>query len=340
MRNLNIGLLVSITLAFMFAGCAVTPSPTHPWVDKIVRVADQVEMSESDMHNLMTSADVVYLGEIHDNPWHHELQLEILQRLVAADIHPAIGFEFFNSGQTGDLMSFSTSVTHGSNSDKLSAKAERQLRNRLGWGKQRDDEWQFYFPIIDYAKQNSLAVFGTDLPAGIRRRITRKGISELSPVEQRLIVDTGFHNDAYRTLMQEGFVESHCGWNDPVLLDNLYETWLARNDSMATAITDMLASTSDRPIVMIVGAGHTKYNMGIYDRVAALMPSARQVNIAFKSVQDVLKPMADYFQTETVQDVVFANAHEYFWFTPALEREDPCVKFKHQLKKPPPVQGE
>ncbi len=59
--------------------------------------------------------------------------------------------------------------------------------------------------------KNSLAVFGTDLPAGIRRRITRMGISKLSPVEQRLIVDTGFHNDAYRTLMQEGFVESHCG---------------------------------------------------------------------------------------------------------------------------------
>ncbi len=91
---------------------------------------------------------------------------------------------------------------------------------------------------------------------------------------------------------------------------------------------------------MIVGAGHTKYNMGIYDRVAALMPSVHQVNIAFKPVQDVLKPMVDYFQTETVQDVVFANAHEYFWFTPALEREDPCVEFKHQLKKPPPVQGE
>lgn len=324
----------------MISGCVVTPSPTHPLIDKIVRVADQTELSKTDIYESIASADVVYLGEIHDNPWHHELQLDVVRHLTESGAQPAIGFEFFNTGQTSDLMSFTAPLTHTNKSSKSLTKAEQRLRRQLGWGKQREDEWAAYFPIIDYAKQNSLAVFGTDLPAGIRRRITRIGISELSPVEQRLIVDTGFSNEAYRTLMQKRFVQGHCGWNDPKLLDNLYKTWLARNDSMATAITDMLASTTDRPVVMIVGAGHTMYNMGIVERVAALMPSARQMNIAFKPVQDLSNSLTDYLQAEEVEGSVFSPNHEYFWFTPALEREDPCAKFKHQLKQPPTVQGE
>ena len=331
---------VSCVFALMISACVVTPSPKHPLIDKIVRATDQTDVSESEIHQLIASADVVYLGEIHDNPWHHELQLEVLRRLVETGAQPAIGFEFFNTGQTSDLMSFTAPVTHSSNSVKSSAKAEQRLRSRLGWGKQRDDEWAAYFPIIDYARQNNLAVFGTDLPAGIRRRITRMGISELSPIERRLIVDTGFSNDAYRTLMQKSFVQSHCGWNDPKLLDNLYQTWLARNDSMATAITDMLAATTDRPVVMIVGAGHTTYNMGIYERVATLMPSVRQVNIAFKPIQDASKPLTDYFQTEEVECTVFSPVHEYLWFTQAIKRDDPCEKFKHHLKIPPTVSRE
>jgi uncharacterized iron-regulated protein len=162
----------------------------------------------------------------------------------------------------------------------------------------------------------------------------------LSVVEQRLIVDTGFHNDAYRTLMQDTFNEMHCGWSDQKLLGRLYQTWLARNDSMATAVADMLAAGTNRPIIMIVGSGHTRYNMGVYERVAALMPSVRQVNIGLTPVQNGSKPIADYFPAEKVGDTAFSPVHDYLWFTEALEREDPCVQFKHQLKHPPIPQGE
>ena len=140
--------------------------------------------------------------------------------------------------------------------------------------------------------------------------------------------------------MQETFVRSHCGWGDQKLLDNLYQTWLARNDSMANAITDMFAPAPHGPVVMIVGAGHTMYNMGIYERVATLMPSVRQVNIGFKPVQDAEQPLADYFQAEQVTNSVFSPVHEFFWFTPALKKDDPCAKFKQQLKTPPTTLGE
>ncbi len=328
-------------VALVFSGCAVSPTPSNPLVGKIVRASDQTEISENEIHALVASADVVYLGEIHDNPWHHEIQLEIVRHLVEASTQPAIGFEFFDTGQTSDLMSFIFQPDmSGDHAIKSSAKAEQRLRRRLGWGKERDDEWAAYFPIIDYARQNGLAVFGTDLPRGLKRRLARADRSQLSPIEQRFIVDTGFNNDAYRTLMQDTFNEMHCGWSDQKLLDRLYQTWLARNDAMATAITDMLAAGTNRPIIMIVGAGHTRYNMGIYERVAALASDARQVNIGLKPVQNASKPLADYFQTETIGDTIFAPVHEYLWFTKALKREDPCLEFKHQLKQPPIPQGE
>jgi len=338
--NKYICLIISSFVVLAISGCAVTTEMSYPLIGKIVRAAEQSPISEADMHSLIATADVVYLGEIHDNPWHHELQLEIVRRLVESGARPAIGFEFFDTGQTGDLISFTQPVAHEDSSSRSSSKAKRLLRRRLGWGKQRDDEWAAYSPIIDYARHNRLAIFGTDLPAGIRRRITRTGIAQLSPVERRLIVDTGFHNDAYRKLMHKTFTQSHCGWNDPKLLDNLYQVWLARNDSMATAITDMLTSTTNRPVVMIVGTGHTRYNMGIYERIASLMPSAHQVNIGFKPVQDATKPLVDYFETESVDDSVFSPIHDFIWFTAAVKKDDPCAQFKDQLKTPPVTQSE
>ena len=39
------------------------------------------------------SAEVVYLGELHDNPQHHAIQARVLETLLAAGARPALAFE-------------------------------------------------------------------------------------------------------------------------------------------------------------------------------------------------------------------------------------------------------
>ena len=295
-------------------------------------------VTESEMQVITAEADVVYLGEIHDNPWHHEIQLQVVQQLVERGASPAIGFEFFDAGQTGVLMDYVNAGSDGQNVRNPS-RAEKNLRRRLGWGRERDESWDAYFPIVEYARQQGLAVFGTDLPTGIRRRITQSGIAGLTPVERRFVVDTGFNDSAYRQLMEREFIKSHCGWSDPRLLDHLYQNWIARNDAMAIAISEMVSVEQNRPVVMIVGAGHTRYNMGVYERVAALVAGVRQVNIGLTPVRETGSSLAEYQRTEIANDRVFAPEYEYLWITRAKSRKDPCVEFKKQLARPPEVRS-
>ena len=327
----------SFCLLFLFvcAGCSTLSTVPHPLDGKIVNTIEKTVIDESDIDKLIASADVVYLGEVHDNPWHHELQTKTLEKLVLSGASPALGLEMFSNSQTGDLMGFVNSYSLEKKSAALTTKQERRLRKRLGWGKDRDQEWNYYFPLIDQARINGLPLFGIDLPSGIRRRITKLGIENLTPIEQRLVISTGFKNPIYRKIMEQEFVRGHCGWSDPELLNKLYQTRVARNDAMATAISDMLSSITNRPIVIIVGRGHTKYNMGVYERVQSLVAEVQQVNIGFTPVQEDTHVAEEYIHQQKVDQGAVRPTHEFLWFTPSVDLEDPCIKYKALLEKHP-----
>jgi len=216
----------------------LSTAPDDPLLEQIVHTANGQMLTPDVLYQRMSEADVVYLGEVHDNRRHHELELLILRALVARGLRPTIGFEFFSREQTSDLISYTLAKSQHVTKTTPAA-AEQRLRSKLGWGENRDQQWQYYFPLIQLAKEHKLAVFGADLPAGLRRRITLVGVQGLSAVEKSLLRSTGFSDDVYRQFMEATLTEAHCGWSEPDLLDKLYQTWLERNDAMAAAITTM-----------------------------------------------------------------------------------------------------
>ena len=324
--------LVLAAVLFLGACAGVPQQPMDPLLDKVYRSSDQTEISREQLLEEMLTADVIYLGERHDNPRHHELQLELLQELVARGRKPALGLEVFYLGQTSTLMSYAGgSGKHGgvSEDDK-----DTILRNVLGWGgENRDEDWSFYGPLVRFARDNDLTVFGMDLSRSIRRRITRSGIAGLTNVERSQLDRTDLDDPIYSAYMREQFVHAHCGYSKQDYLDRLYENWLARNDAMAMAITETLKEQDGEPVVAVLGAGHTQHNMAVYERVAYRRPTVRQVNLGFRQVADEPRPAKDYLASLEYQGRTFAPDHEYIWFTPrsSSSREDPCKAYlKHK----------
>ncbi|MBF0138343.1 MAG: ChaN family lipoprotein [Magnetococcales bacterium] len=321
---------------------AITPTAELP----IFAVNEGKVISRQDLLARMGEARVIYLGEKHDNPTQHQLQREIIQNLVEMGKRPAIGLEFFSRAQTSWLLNFTEakqSPMKGSAAESSHASLSHEgesLRQRLGW--EQRPEWDFYYPLILVARHKKLPVFGADLPQGMRFHITRVGMSGISPVERALIPSTGFVHEDYRQLMQKQLSEAHCGAAAPDLLDRLYATWVARNDTMAASITAMLKELpSSEPIVMILGAGHVARDMGVLERVAHLNPGVRQLNLGFKeiSASPATSDFATYQQPVQVGNTRFAPEHGYLWFTPPAPAtdapdQDPCALFR---KRHPPV---
>ncbi|MFO1352071.1 MAG: ChaN family lipoprotein [Gammaproteobacteria bacterium] len=330
--------MISLVLcASLLYGCAtvagnsgVTPSPAlaanHPLLGRIFGGKPARELTAAELYERMANAQVVYLGETHSNARHHELELTVLRALLENGKRPLIGFEFFSMDQTGYLMDFTVGANRTS---------EETLRQKLGWGKHRDKEWNDYFPLLRTAQEHKLSAFGADLPAGIVQRLTRVGRTGLSPVEKRFLHDTAFDNTAYHKLMQDTLVHAHCGWNDPVLIDRLYQTWLARNDAMATAIVDMVQAAHGQPVLVVLGSGHVRHNMGVFERVAYRLPGVQQVNLAFQETDTDRREPQAYFSGSPDLAAQFAPLHEYLWFTESGSEGDPCLRFKPSLQRKP-----
>ncbi|MBU2509978.1 ChaN family lipoprotein [bacterium] len=310
----------------------MTEVRNDPLLGKIYASLDQSEITYQVLLEESLKADVIYLGENHNNKIHHQYQLQIVQDFIDQGKRPRIGFEFFSVDQTGYLMSFVTQQSSGPHG-KDEKQAEIQLRQNLGWQDRPELTWQFYFRLIKQASENGLTVFGADLPNGIIRRLTRNGVDELNAVERGLLKSTNMEDEAYQSLMIGKFKEAHCGFAQPKMMEKMYQTWLERNDAMAHSIAAIHKEFPQEPIIVIIGSGHVEHNMGVYDRVKHHIPDIKQLNLGLMEITIKPSGLQEYFSLEKEGERVFLPAHEYVWFTQRSSYEDPCEKFREMLKR-------
>jgi uncharacterized iron-regulated protein len=322
-------ILLYLTLVFSLQACrSPAPEPPDPLTNRIFETATQTELSRDDLSARLRDADVIYLGEEHDQAEHHRLQLAIIESLLGSGLRPAIGFELFSLEQTSTLMTY---TQRKSNPHQVASghSAEEWLRGEFGWKGEENSYWQFYGPLLQIARQHNLTVFGADLHRSIRKRLSKTGIKGLTAVESQLIHGTGFSDENYRKLMYARFKAAHCGWGSDDYFSRLYDTWLARNDTMAGALVSTLRAEEGRPVVLITGAGHTQYNMGVYERVRHLDPDVKQINVGLRALADEKLPLDTYLQSTEFDGQDYGMNHQYQWFTatqfPAAE--DPCKAF-------------
>jgi len=315
---------VALLCACAHQGSAPNHSP-NPLVGKIVSGATGEEISEGELLAEMAGAQVVYLGERHDSPYHHEGQVRVLRGLTKAGKSPGLGFEVFPVHQTSILMNYVKLPEHSGLSEE-GFDTDAWLREKLGWTDQ-DPRWESYGELLRMAREQQLPVFGIDLPRSLRHRISQGGSGDLLPAEAQQLRPSGLDNDNYRQLMYEQFKRSHCGYGSEEYLGRLYDNWVARNDVMAATIEAMLEDEANLPVVVIVGHGHTRYQMGVYERLADARPGIRQVNLAFQSVYGG-SDTKDYSTRREFQGVDYSPTYEYIWFTDErTSNPDHCKQF-------------
>ena len=112
------------------------------------------------------TAEVVYLGELHDNPQHHAIQARVLEAIIATGSRPALAFEMIP--ETGQA-----ALEAAVRSDAGRAEVDQQL----GWSAQGWPDFAMYWPLFELARKHRLPVVGTDLDPAVARRIGRGGLA-------------------------------------------------------------------------------------------------------------------------------------------------------------------
>ena len=323
-------------LCLWLAGCAVAPTaPPDPLVGRVFESATATELDRATLDARLRDAEVVYLGEVHDNPDHQAIQREVLAGLRDAGLTPGLALEMAGREQTGFLMNYTLSPGsgggHGAGANDEAA--TRFLRRRLDWDDEEDTRWTRYGPLLELARGATLPAAGIDLPPAQRLRLQRVGRERLSAGELRQLPPTAADDPAYAAQIRSQLAGAHCGFGTEESIARLYDTWVARNDAMALSIVELLADPAVHPVVVVVGGGHTLYGHGVPRRVAQLRPGTRQVSIGLTPVAPEPRPLADYLAA-TVQDGTdLGPDHELTWITPRYEREDPCAGVRELLRK-------
>ncbi len=259
-------LLVGLALAGLaWEGCAVTPEPplnlsirdTNQQfaVDTIISTRDRTTVSFDEMLADLGQVRVVFVGEVHDHPVHHEIQARLVRALH--DIHPglAVGMEMFDHRYDPVLAQWAAGELER---EDLIQKTHWYVRC-AGWG----FDFDLYAPIFEAIRDNHIRLVGLNVPGGISSKISKGGLENLLPEDRRLVAEEiDLSNTAHRAYVEETYnTNPH---HMVVSFDYFYEAQCAWEDTMAQSIVRKMG---DDPMLVVIGNGHIIRKYGVPDRV-------------------------------------------------------------------------
>lgn len=262
------------------------------FVASIWATAGQGQDVPPDVVAQMRGADVVILGEVHDNPVHHEVQAQIIRALGPR----AVVFEMLSPKMALQVNTYA--------SDDLGP-----LGSEIGWEKAGWPDFAIYQPIFE-ALGDAQAV-GAAAPHQMVRGAFAQGAAAV------------FEGDAARFGLQEDLPKkeqtareemqfaAHCSAMPMDMMGAMVEAQRLR-DAHFSARTLLALETHGAPVVVITGNGHARRDWGMPHALANAAPEVRIFSLG------VLEKPA------RVDD----PRYDAVIVTEEALREDPCAAFE------------
>lgn len=314
--------LLAVLTALTACGAAVTAVPwqspvgrEHPLVGRIWDVAAGRFVDERALVARLAPSPYVLLGEKHDNPDHHALQARLLRALVAAGRRPAVAFEMLTPSQAAPL------ARH------LAARPRDAagIGEAVDWKVSGWPEWSIYQPIAEAALEAGLPIVVANLEPERVRAAMRQGVGALDPaLIQRHGLDTPLPAEVRASMIEE-IRDAHCGHAPDRIADAMLVVQRARDARMADA---MLTAPGADGALLIAGAGHARNDRGVPAYLRRVAPARDTASVAFVEV-DAGRAAPESYAARFGGRLPF----DYVWFTPAVDNEDPCEKFRKPLER-------
>ena len=292
--------------------------PDHPLAGRIYQPGSGRFISPSALIAALGRADMVLLGEKHDNADHHRLQDWVLGALIAKGRRPAVAFEMFTADKAPVI------AAHLAKDPKDAA----GLGPALGWSKTGWPDWRHYEPIAQAALDSGLSLIAANLPRPLVREIAREGLGALSSaLRARLGLDRPVDR-AIADAMATEIVDAHCGMLAREKTGRFVDIQRARDAHMARSLADAAAGGPDGA-VLITGGGHARTDRGVPMHLATMAPGRTVAVLAMIEVtsgENAPEPYAGRYGAKRLP-------FDFVWFTARHDISDPCEKFLKQMQK-------
>ncbi len=237
-------------LVFLLLSCSAAESGP---VYSALRVRDGREIAFSQMIGEVEKARFVFVGEVHNMPSHHRIELDIIRALHESGVPLAIGLEMFRADSQKSL-------------DKW-VKGTLPLDQFLpvyydNWRQ----GWPLYRDIFFYAREHDIPLVGLNIPDRIAEAVAKKGFSSLTRDEKDQL-PPGISCDvdpAYMDFIKKAYAD-HAQHADKRFL-NFCEAQMVWDQSMAWHLIEYVKKNPGRTVVVLAGVGHS-WKRGIPERI-------------------------------------------------------------------------
>ena len=210
----------------------------HPDLGRIVDLRSGEQISPKRLIDELVKVDQVLVGERHDNPDHHALQLWLLQALAQRRSQGSLLLEMLNPDQQDNVAQVQALVERG--------QWPADLASALDW--QKGWEWGLYAPLVKHALAQPYPLMSANLDrAEIIRVYRRKPTLTGAPADK----------EVQRTLLAQIRI-SHCGMLPETQLPAMLAVQQQRDQRMA----DQLVA-APKPAMLLTGAFHARRDLGV-----------------------------------------------------------------------------
>jgi uncharacterized iron-regulated protein len=261
---------------FLLCSSATTAEPT-------TNPQPQQTYSNQEILQQLMKARVVYLGETHDSMADHQAQLKIIRELHRQNPKIAIALEMFQRPFQGVLDQY------------LAGKiTEEQLIEQTEYKQRWRFPWEYYAPIIRFAKENQLPLLALNTPTEVTRKVASQGLENLTAEEKTHIPPLSqirTDNAEYRQMLLEVYQQHQkAGQGNSKAFERFLQAQVLWDETMAEKIAEFVTANPDYQVVVLAGKGHIVYGYGIPSRVERRLGvgKVKMRSVLFSSPQNPL----------------------------------------------------
>jgi uncharacterized iron-regulated protein len=268
----------------------------------VVELATQRTLSFEAFVKAVAQAQVVAIGEEHYHPDIQAFELRLLQALVQhRPQRVALAMEFLER----DMQSAVDAYLSG-NSD--AATLQTQIKATPAF-------IEYYFPLIQYARQAGVPLLALNVPRSLARRVTQEGLQtvaeSLLPPERTYLAATFLPiTPQYRTYFLQAVAAAHPLSEEQ--RDRFVEAAHLKDDTMAESLAALLERAADMTVLAIAGRFHFDYGLAI----PALLQQ-RRPRVTMQRVTTITVAADDNID---LRDLAREALADYAWF--ALPRPE------------------
>ncbi|MEM9967648.1 MAG: ChaN family lipoprotein [Pseudomonadota bacterium] len=238
----------------------------------------------------MKEADIVILGEVHDNPEHHQMQAQFIDQLAPA----AVVFEMLTSEMAAQVGGFDGDLA--------------DLGDAIGWEARGWPDFDIYLPIFQQMK-DARPVGAATQPEQVRAAFMQGAAAVFGDDAAAFTLAGSLPTDQQKARAQLQFT-AHCEAMPMDMMGGMIEAQRYRDAAFSRAAISAYQAHGG-PIVVVTGYGHARKDWAMPFMLAAAAPELSVFSLGLLETPG--SPDDPRFDAAIV--------------TAPTEREDPCAAF-------------